>query len=96
VLGPLPACKNPFARAGQIAQRIAFAGLNEAFAAQAIRYIEPLGVDPGRANVRGGAIASGHSLGTSGARLVLTMMIELEQSQRRLGLGTSFQIERTT
>jgi 3-oxoadipyl-CoA thiolase len=103
-LGPVPASKKALARAGLTAQQIDIAELNEAFAAQAIPCIEQIGLDPERVNVNGGAIAWGHPLGASGARLVLTLMLELEQSRRRLGLasmcigvgqGISVVIERT-
>jgi 3-oxo-5,6-didehydrosuberyl-CoA/3-oxoadipyl-CoA thiolase len=86
-LGPIPASEKALTRAGLTAQQIGIAELNEAFAAQAIPCIEQLGLDPERVNVHGGAIAWGHPLGASGARLALTMMIELEQSKRRFGLA---------
>ncbi len=86
-LGPIPASKKAFAKAGVDAQRIDIAELNEAFAAQALPCIEQLGLDPERVNPNGGAIAWGHPLGASGARLVLTLMIELEEQQKRLGLA---------
>ena len=75
-LGPIPASKKALARADLTAQRIDLAELNEAFAAQAIPCVEQLGLDPERVNVHGGAIAWGHPLGASGARLVLTLMAE--------------------
>jgi 3-oxoadipyl-CoA thiolase len=87
-LGPIPASKRALTRAGLTAQQIEIAELNEAFAAQAIPCIEQIGLDPERVNVNGGAIAWGHPLGASGARLILTMMIELEQSKRRYGLAS--------
>jgi 3-oxoadipyl-CoA thiolase len=86
-LGPIPASKKALARAGLTAAQVDVAELNEAFAAQAIPCIEQIGLDPDRVNVHGGAIAWGHPLGASGARLVLTTMIELEQTQRRHGLA---------
>ncbi len=75
-LGPIPASKRALARADLTAQRIDLAELNEAFAAQAIPCVEQLGLDPEKVNVNGGAIAWGHPLGASGARLVLTLMAE--------------------
>jgi 3-oxoadipyl-CoA thiolase len=88
-LGPVPASKKALARAGLTAQRIDLAELNEAFAAQAIPCIEQIGLDPERVNVNGGAIAWGHPLGASGARLVLTLMLELEATaSARLGLAS--------
>ncbi|HLL21081.1 MAG TPA: acetyl-CoA C-acyltransferase [Kofleriaceae bacterium] len=87
-LGPIPASKKAFAKAGLTPQRIDLAEINEAFAAQAIPCIEQIGLDPERVNVNGGAIAWGHPLGASGARMVLSLMLELEDSQRQLGLAT--------
>ena len=87
-LGPIPASKKALTKADLTAQRIDLVELNEAFAAQAIPCIEQLGVDPDRVNVHGGAIAWGHPLGASGARLLLTLMLELEQSSGRYGLAS--------
>jgi 3-oxoadipyl-CoA thiolase len=78
-LGPIPASKLALSRAGVTAQRVEVAELNEAFAAQAIPCVEQLGLDPDKVNVNGGAIAWGHPLGASGARLLLTLMLELQQ-----------------
>ena len=87
-LGPIPASKKVLARAGLTPQRIDLAELNEAFAAQALPCIDQLGLDPERVNVNGGAIAWGHPLGASGARLVLTLMIELQQRSVPFGLAS--------
>jgi 3-oxo-5,6-didehydrosuberyl-CoA/3-oxoadipyl-CoA thiolase len=87
-LGPVPASKKALARAGLTPQRIDFAELNEAFAAQALPCVEQLGLDPERVNPNGGAIAFGHPLGASGARLVLTLMLELEAAPARHGLAS--------
>jgi 3-oxoadipyl-CoA thiolase len=87
-LGPIPASKKVLARAGLTPQRIDLAELNEAFAAQAIPCIDQIGLDPERVNVNGGAIAWGHPLGASGARLVLTLMIELSQRSNQFGLAS--------
>ncbi|MDB4954862.1 MAG: acetyl-CoA acetyltransferase [Myxococcales bacterium] len=87
-LGPIPASKKALARAGLTPQRIDLAELNEAFAAQAIPCIEQIGLDPERVNVNGGAIAWGHPLGASGARLVLTLMLELQQRSNQYGLAS--------
>ena len=87
-LGPIPASQKAFARAGITAAKVDLAELNEAFAAQAIPCVDQLGLDPERVNVNGGAIAWGHPLGASGARLILTLMIELlEQRALRTGLA---------
>jgi 3-oxo-5,6-didehydrosuberyl-CoA/3-oxoadipyl-CoA thiolase len=87
-LGPVPASKKALARAGLTAQRIDLAELNEAFAAQALPCIEQLELDPERVNPNGGAIAFGHPLGASGARLVLTLMLELQAASARHGLAS--------
>lgn len=87
-LGPIPASKKALARAGLTAQQIELAELNEAFAAQAIPCIEQLGLDPERVNVNGGAIAWGHPLGASGARLLLTLMLELSLTSSSRGLAS--------
>jgi 3-oxoadipyl-CoA thiolase len=104
-LGPIPASKKVLDRAGVTPQRIDLAELNEAFAAQAIPCIDQIGLDPERVNVNGGAIAWGHPLGASGARLVLTLMTELSHRSGRYGLasmcigvgqGIAIVIERTS
>ena len=87
-LGPIPASKKVLARAGLTAQKIDLAELNEAFAAQAIPCIDQIGLDPETVNCNGGAIAWGHPLGASGARLVLTLMVELQQRRARFGLAS--------
>ncbi len=87
-LGPIPATKKALAKAGLTAQRVDLAEVNEAFAAQAIPCIEQIGLDPDRVNVNGGAIAWGHPLGASGARMLLSLTIELEQTSSKIGLAT--------
>ncbi len=87
-LGPVPASKKALAKAGLTSQRIDLAELNEAFAAQAIPCVEQLGLDPEKVNVNGGAIAWGHPLGASGARLVLTLMLELGETGGTYGLAS--------
>lgn len=86
-LGPVPAAKHALKRAGITAQHIELAEINEAFAAQAIPCIDQIGLDPERVNIHGGAIAWGHPLGASGARLLLTLMLEFGMSPTRYGLG---------
>jgi 3-oxoadipyl-CoA thiolase len=87
-LGPIPASKLALQRAGVTAQRVDLAEINEAFAAQAIPCMEQIGLDPEKVNVNGGAIAWGHPLGASGARLVLTLMLELQQRSGQLGMAS--------
>ncbi len=87
-LGPIPASRKALARAGLAAHAIEVAEINEAFAAQAIPCVEQIGLDPARVNVNGGAIAIGHPLGASGARLVLTLAHELVARQNKTGLAS--------
>jgi 3-oxoadipyl-CoA thiolase len=87
-IGPIPATQKALARAGLTTGQIDLVELNEAFAAQALPCIRELGLDPAIVNVNGGAIAIGHPLGCSGARLVTTLAHELARRQARLGLAT--------
>ncbi len=87
-LGPIPASRKAMTRAGLTANDIAAAEINEAFAAQALPCIEQLALDPERVNVNGGAIALGHPLGASGARLALTLMLEMQDREIRHGLAS--------
>ena len=87
-LGPIPASRTALTRAGLRAGDIAVSEVNEAFAAQAIPCVREIGLDPDTVNVNGGAIAIGHPLGASGARLVLTLAHELVARQARHGLAT--------
>ena len=87
-LGPIPASRKALALAGLEARDIAFSEVNEAFAAQAVPCIRDIGLDPETVNVNGGAIAIGHPLGASGARLVFTLARELSARGERYGLAT--------
>jgi 3-oxoadipyl-CoA thiolase len=87
-LGPVPATKKVLSRAGLTVAQIDLTELNEAFAAQALPCIEQLGLDPEKVNVNGGAIAYGHPLGASGARMVLTLLVEMEQTTARRALAS--------
>ena len=87
-LGPIPATEKALARAGITAADLDLIELNEAFAAQAIPCVRELGLDPDRVNVNGGAIAIGHPLGASGARLVTTLVHELSRRGARYGLAS--------
>ncbi len=86
--GPIPATRRVLARAGIAAGDSDLIEINEAFAAQAIPCIRELGLDPARVNVNGGAIALGHPLGASGARLAGTLIHELGRRRGRWGLAT--------
>ena len=77
-IGPVPATKKALERAGLKIQNIGLMELNEAFAVQSLAVIEDLGIDPELVNVNGGAIAIGHPLGCSGARLVTTLVHEMK------------------
>jgi 3-oxoadipyl-CoA thiolase len=87
-IGPVPAVRKLLARAGVEAGEIDLVELNEAFASQSLVVIRELGLDPDRVNVNGGAIAIGHPLGMSGARLVVTLLHELRRRGGRYGLAT--------
>jgi 3-oxoadipyl-CoA thiolase len=87
-LGPIPATRKVLQRAGLRADQIDLVELNEAFAAQALPCIRELGLDPARVNVNGGAIAIGHPLGSTGARLMVTLVHEMRRRQVRYGLVT--------
>jgi 3-oxoadipyl-CoA thiolase len=87
-LGPIPATRKALARAGLEAGDLDLIELNEAFASQSIACIRELGLDTDRVNVNGGAIAMGHPLGMSGARLITMLAHELDRRQARYGLAT--------
>jgi acetyl-CoA acetyltransferase family protein len=87
-LGPIPATRKVLRRAELRADQIDLVELNEAFAAQALPCIRELGLDPMRVNVNGGAIAIGHPLGSTGARLMVTLVHEMRRRQARYGLVT--------
>jgi acetyl-CoA acetyltransferase family protein len=87
-IGPVPAVRKLLARTGVEIADVDLVELNEAFASQALAVVRELGVDEERLNVNGGAIAIGHPLGMSGARLVVTLLHELRRRQGRYGLAT--------
>jgi acetyl-CoA acetyltransferase len=87
-VGPIPATRKALARAGIAVSAIDLVELNEAFAAQALPCISELGLNPAAVNVNGGAIALGHPLGCSGARLMTTLAHELRRRGGRYGLAT--------
>lgn len=87
-MGPVPASKKALERAGITASDLDLVELNEAFAAQAIPCMKELGLDPEKVNVNGGAIALGHPLGCSGARISTTLLHELKRRGGRYGLAT--------
>jgi acetyl-CoA C-acetyltransferase len=87
-VGPIPAVRKLLARAGVEVAELDLVELNEAFASQSLQVIRELGLDPETVNVNGGAIAIGHPLGMSGARLVVTLLHELRRRGGRYGLAT--------
>jgi acetyl-CoA acetyltransferase family protein len=87
-LGPVPSTEKALARAGWSAKDLAAVELNEAFAAQSIACVRRLGLDLDTVNADGGAIALGHPLGCSGARLTVTLLGRMEREDARRGLAT--------
>ena len=87
-IGPVPAVRKLLERAGVEAADLDLVELNEAFASQSLAVIRELGLDPENVNVNGGAIAIGHPLGMSGARLVVTLLHELRRRGGRYGVAT--------
>jgi 3-oxoadipyl-CoA thiolase len=87
-IGPVPAVRKLLERSGVAVEDIDLVELNEAFASQSLVVIRELGLDPAKVNVNGGAIALGHPLGMSGARLVVTLLHELRRRGGRYGLAT--------
>lgn len=87
-LGPIPASRKALERAGLKLEQIDLIELNEAFAAQAIACIDELGLDMNKVNVNGGAIALGHPLGMSGARILTTLLYEMEKRNLKYGLAS--------
>jgi acetyl-CoA acyltransferase len=87
-LGPVPATEQALARAGWSIDDIELAEVNEAFASQAIAVVDDLGLDEDLVNISGGAIALGHPLGCSGARIVTTLLHGMRRVGARRGLAT--------
>jgi acetyl-CoA acetyltransferase len=87
-IGPVPASRKALARAGMTGRDLALVELNEAFASQSLACMQDLELNSEIVNVNGGAIALGHPLGASGARLVLTLAYELRRRGGGYGLAT--------
>ncbi len=87
-LGPVPATEKALAKAGLSASDLGAVELNEAFASQSLACVRRLGLDPEIVNADGGAIALGHPLGSSGSRLIVTLLGRLERENARYGLAT--------
>ena len=86
--GPIPATKRALAKAGWSVADLDLIEANEAFAAQALAVSRELGFDPAKVNVNGGAIALGHPIGASGARILVTLLHEMQKRRAKRGLAT--------
>ena len=87
-MGPVPAVRRALERAGLTLDQIDVFELNEAFAVQSVAVVRELRIDPARVNVHGGAIALGHPIGASGARVLTTLLYALRHRQGRYGLAS--------
>jgi 3-oxoadipyl-CoA thiolase len=87
-IGPIPAAEKAMKRAGLTMNQIDLVEINEAFASQVLACARELGIDPRKLNVNGGAIALGHPLGCSGARIMTTLVHEMKKRGSRYGLAT--------
>ncbi|MGH7658655.1 MAG: thiolase family protein, partial [Gemmatimonadales bacterium] len=87
-LGPIPATRKALERAGLTIDQIDLVELNEAFASQSVACIRELQLDPAKVNIYGGAIALGHPLGASGAKILTTLVHALRRTGSRYGLAT--------
>ena len=86
--GPIPASRKALARAGWKVDDLDLVEANEAFAAQALAVNKELGWDTSKVNVNGGAIAIGHPIGASGARVLVTLLHEMNRRNAKKGLAT--------
>jgi acetyl-CoA C-acetyltransferase len=87
-IGPVPAVRKLFARTGLSMKDFDLVELNEAFAAQVLAVLKDEPIDPDRLNVNGGAIALGHPIGATGARIIVTLLHEMQKRKARRGLAT--------
>ena len=86
--GPIPASRRALSIAGWDVDELDLVEANEAFAAQALAVGKDLGFDPEKLNVNGGAIALGHPIGASGARVLTTLLFEMQKRDAKKGLAT--------
>ena len=86
--GPIPASKKALEKAGWTVKDLDLIEANEAFAAQALAVNKDLGFDASKVNVNGGAIAIGHPIGASGARILTTLLHEMQKRNAKKGLAT--------
>jgi acetyl-CoA C-acetyltransferase len=87
-IGPVTASRKALAKAGWTVDDLDLIEANEAFAAQAIAVNRDMGWDPAKVNVNGGAIAIGHPIGASGARVLNTLLFEMQRQKAQKGLAT--------
>ena len=87
-IGPVPAVKKFLSKSGMKLEQFELVEINEAFAAQVLACLRDLPIDPEIVNVNGGAIALGHPIGCSGARIVTTLVHEMQKRKVRYGLAT--------
>ncbi|MBN9345228.1 MAG: acetyl-CoA C-acyltransferase, partial [Devosia sp.] len=87
-LGPIPASRRLLERAGWDIASVDLWEINEAFAAQSLAVVAELGLDPQRVNVNGGAVALGHPIGASGARVLVTLLHEMRRRAAQRGVAT--------
>jgi acetyl-CoA C-acetyltransferase len=87
-LGPIPAMRAVLKAAGMTIEDIDLVEMNEAFAAQVLPCRDELGIDPDKLNINGGAIALGHPFGMTGARIMTTLLNNLDEVEGRFGLET--------
>ena len=85
---PVEAVRRVAQKAGWKLQDVDLFELNEAFSVQAVAVLRELGIDPGKVNVNGGAVALGHAIGSSGARILTTLLYALKQRNLRRGIAT--------
>ena len=87
-IGPVPAMRKALQRAGMQLSDIDIIELNEAFAAQSLSVVKAMGIDMEKLNPHGGAIALGHPLGCSGARIIATLINDLQTLDKTTGIAT--------
>jgi acetyl-CoA C-acetyltransferase len=88
MMTPVPAVRRLLEKTGWNASTVDLVELNEAFAVQAVAVTRELGLDPARVNVNGGAVALGHPIGASGARILTTLLYALRDRGQRRGIAT--------
>ena len=86
--GPIPSSRKALEKAGLKVEDLSLVEANEAFAAQAVYCCRELGFDMSKVNIHGGAIALGHPIGASGARILVTLLYALQQEKGKYGLAT--------